>query len=869
MFAAAAATPIGASGPDGRARAWLEGGIAVQKKSRKGKMQKRQLWVRGDTLLLGKSTARPTKSLALAEADFVPAAGDGGNWVHCARRLQRPLPPPPPRSSSSSPPPQAGAAPGQQQQQEFVGEPLVLRESGGAAIARLLQALRAEANAARARQQQQQQQQQRQRRGTGRTLAHPCGCTNAGTGAGAGGAGVRGAGSSSSSSAAGVAEGGSSGAVVVSAAAAPAGPAGTRLEAYLQQCVVKDLDTGRSMHISGVPTAELPRLDTFVAPGEDDPLTVSIRRTQTRRELVADDDGGGFDDGGGGGGGDGRCHSGDCLPPGFRFSEFTEYVINVSMPALHHSWLTPRRFRHFLALRDELRAGHPELFETAAGAPPLPPLPPKRLFGKMDAAVVAERHTALEAHLQHCVRAAIAVHTAATKAAARRRCRSGGGGGAEAGGRGGLVEGSSEDGGGGGGARALSDSSSSNEEPPPALLPEALAAWLDPTGHHFAVGSGSGSSGGDGENPQFGGGGGGGSPRRGSTRRGAHGSGGGSSSSSSSSQQQQQQQQQQWSGALDVGRLNEMLAAPLPVDWLIDFGEIVVGEKVAAGGAGQVYSAHWRDQHVAVKELYRTFREGEECGELLHEASVLRRLKAHGSVVTFLGVSLHNVGFHDMGNEFRAYLVTEYCPHTLSKFTRLSESSSGSRNGGGGAGVLDDDDVGLTGPEFLSLCRQIAGGMAFLHAEGVVHRDLKPDNVLLDEAGSARICDVGLATVLEHGGVAPLASGKQVTPAFTAPELLRKDSAYTPKVDVFSFGILAWCMWARADPYRGVATHSINHLVEAEGLRPALDAFPPGLAELLGRCWAADPDARPSFEEIVQHLDAQGELLITVEVVDT
>ena len=93
-----------------------------------------------------------------------------------------------------------------------------------------------------------------------------------------------------------------------------------------------------------------------------------------------------------------------------------------------------------------------------------------------------------------------------------------------------------------------------------------------------------------------------------------------------------------------------------------------------------------------------------------------------------------------------------------------------------------------------------------------------------------------------------------------APELivnnLDQRVEFSTKIDVYSFSILMWMLWAQQKPYphRGHSFMLLDAIVN--GSRPVLDdRFPPRMAALLQECWATDPAERPSFEEIHSRLD--------------
>jgi serine/threonine protein kinase len=174
----------------------------------------------------------------------------------------------------------------------------------------------------------------------------------------------------------------------------------------------------------------------------------------------------------------------------------------------------------------------------------------------------------------------------------------------------------------------------------------------------------------------------------------------------------------------------------------------------------------------------------------------------------------------------------------------------------------------------LNYVLQIASGVAYLHGVGVVHGDLQPSNVLVAQGGErVAITDCGLAHRKAEGasssaGSSHLRGGG--TAYFMAPELFELDDdgaplhETTPASDVFAFGVTAWCILAgRPTPYSPVDEAGrpiIPSKRVPKGLRPDLSALPPGLphgiAQLLQRCWAPDPSARPCMAEVHAVLEA-------------
>jgi tRNA A-37 threonylcarbamoyl transferase component Bud32 len=157
----------------------------------------------------------------------------------------------------------------------------------------------------------------------------------------------------------------------------------------------------------------------------------------------------------------------------------------------------------------------------------------------------------------------------------------------------------------------------------------------------------------------------------------------------------------------------------------------------------------------------------------------------------------------------------------------------------------------------VRLIAGIAHALVDIHASRVVHRDLKPGNVMLAEDGPA-VIDFGIAQAAD----ATALTGTDVrvgTPAFMAPEQIEGSSPATQAVDVFALGLTAHFAATGAHPFgEGSASALPYRIVNGQ---PDLSSCPDGLRELIGRCLAKDPADRPSPSDIVEACRSLGETL--------
>ena len=170
--------------------------------------------------------------------------------------------------------------------------------------------------------------------------------------------------------------------------------------------------------------------------------------------------------------------------------------------------------------------------------------------------------------------------------------------------------------------------------------------------------------------------------------------------------------------------------------------------------------------------------------------------------------------------------------------------------------------------EALAVMKDVSRALAFAHERGVVHRDIKPGNILL-AGGSAMVTDFGVAKALSSArrtmssGAGLTTIGSAIgTMLYMAPEQAAGDPEIDGRADIYSLGATAYEMLAGTPPFAGLPARAML-AARMSTLPPALasvrDEVPQALDDLVMRCLSTDPADRPaSAQELVDILEGQG-----------
>ena len=240
-------------------------------------------------------------------------------------------------------------------------------------------------------------------------------------------------------------------------------------------------------------------------------------------------------------------------------------------------------------------------------------------------------------------------------------------------------------------------------------------------------------------------------------------------------------------------------------------GELVnrryeVREKIGEGGFSVVYKAHDKSlrRDVAIKVCYPP---PEMCFD-----DAVRRFRKEARVLARIG-NPHVVTIHNTGRRSgRLYFVMEYLPFSLDD--------------------LIEDYFGAPIPyeDASHILKQILEGLTSIHTENLVHRDVKPSNILMTDDHDVKVSDFGIVKDPAEGVTGPYALG---TPGWMAPEQRRGRQA-DPRSDIYSFGLVAYQMLT------GYSPEDIDESVEFSRCN-----VNPKFSDLLAICTSKDPSDRP------------------------
>ncbi len=248
-------------------------------------------------------------------------------------------------------------------------------------------------------------------------------------------------------------------------------------------------------------------------------------------------------------------------------------------------------------------------------------------------------------------------------------------------------------------------------------------------------------------------------------------------------------------------------------------GRYLVGSKIASGGTSTVYRGldTRLDRPVAIKVMDSRYAGDDEfLTRFQREARTVARLKNPGLVAVY-----------DQGLDARhPFLVME-----------LIE--------GGTLRELLAERGPMPPHAVVAVLRPVLGGLAAAHRAGLVHRDVKPENVLISDDGDVKIADFGLVRAV---AAAQITSTSVIlgTAAYLSPEQVR-DGTATPRSDVYSAGILCYELLTGRTPFTGDSALSIAYQRLDTDVPPpsvAIDGVPPQFDEFVARATARDPAGR-------------------------
>jgi len=267
-------------------------------------------------------------------------------------------------------------------------------------------------------------------------------------------------------------------------------------------------------------------------------------------------------------------------------------------------------------------------------------------------------------------------------------------------------------------------------------------------------------------------------------------------------------------------------------------GHFEVLRELGRGGMGTVYEAfnHTLKRRVALKLLH--VKEGASLEALMREAQSIAQLE-HPNIV-----QVYHLGELSYDQERALYIEMQLVQgRPLTALMAHDELSQAQR---------------------FNLLLQVLEGLKHAHERGVIHRDIKPDNILVTHGGEVKLVDFGISSIRSQGDERGRDASRAGTPAYMAPEVWERGE-WSVESDLYALGVSAYSLLCGALPFcfpleGGWQGFMDTHLSEEPAPYPAELKLPKGLAQLLSASLSKKPEERPSsaqvlIDEIERHLE--------------
>ncbi|XP_063821651.1 serine/threonine-protein kinase fused [Ostrinia nubilalis] len=258
---------------------------------------------------------------------------------------------------------------------------------------------------------------------------------------------------------------------------------------------------------------------------------------------------------------------------------------------------------------------------------------------------------------------------------------------------------------------------------------------------------------------------------------------------------------------------------------------------VGEGSFGRVFKAKHKetDDVVALKVIRKKGRSSKDLKNLRQECDIQRQLK-HPNIIRMI---------YSFDTESELVVVTEYAEKELHSILAKE-------------GCLNEEQV-------KKITWDLVSALYYLHSHRVLHRDLKPQNVLLDSTGRAKLCDFGLARLMTN--TTHILTSIKGTPLYMAPELI-EEKPYDHQADLWSLGCIVYELMAGQPPFCTMSILQLVHMIKHKPVQwPSFISMK--ARSFLQGLLHKDPMKRMSWPEILEHQFVAGHVLILPEDVQS